>query len=136
MGLEIIDQELLDRTIRQAQTSPRLRMNFNFHSSLNDKCQRMLNALEPGTVMPVHVHQVDEVYVILQGRLEAQACDEKGNVVERVVLDPKEGRYGVQIPAGTWHSLEVMEQGTVIFEVKEGPFIPHEKGGMVEKTAP
>lgn len=131
MGLKVVNQELLNDVIEKAKTSPRLRMNYNLHSDLNDKCQRLLNAMEPGTIMPIHHHKVAEVYILLQGRIRVMTYDEKGNENSSVILDPKEGNYGVQIPENTWHSLEVFESGSVIFEVKEGPYIPHEIGGML-----
>lgn len=131
MGLQVVNQELLNDVIENAKASPRLRMNYNLHSDLNDKCQRLLNAMEPGTIMPIHHHKVAEVYILLQGRIRVMTYDEKGNENSSVILDPKEGNYGVQIPENTWHSLEVFESGSVIFEVKEGPYIPHEIGGML-----
>ena len=131
MGLQVVNQELLNDVIENAKASPRLRMNYNLHSDLNDKCQRLLNAMEPGTIMPIHHHKVAEVYILLQGRIRVMTYDEKGNENSSVILDPREGNYGVQIPEITWHSLEVFESGSVIFEVKEGPYIPHEIGGML-----
>lgn len=130
--MQLINQSLLDSVIQQAKESPRLRMNYNFHTDLNDKCQRLLNALEPGTIMPIHHHKVAEVYVLLQGRLRVMAYDDNGKEIESVILDSHEGNYGIQIPANTWHSLEVLESESVIFEVKEGPYIPHEVGGVLE----
>lgn len=132
MILQLINQQLLDTVIAEAQSSPRLRMNYNLHSDLNDKCQRLLNAMEPGTIMPIHHHKVAEVYFLLQGRIRVMTYDEEGQETSSVMLDPKEGNYGVQIPPNTWHSLEVYESGSVIFEVKEGPYIPHEVGGMLK----
>ena len=130
--MQLIDQSLLESVIQQAKESPRLRMNYNLHTDLNDKCQRLLNALEPGTIMPIHHHRVAEVYVLLQGRLRVMSYDDAGREIESIVLDPREGNYGIQIPENTWHSLEVLESETVILEVKEGPYIPHEAGGVLE----
>lgn len=132
MKLQIIDQVLLDKVIDEAQVSPRLRMNYNFHADLSDKCQRLLNALEPGTVMPIHRHKVDEMQILLQGSMKVMVYDDEGTSIEEHKLNPKEGQYGVQIPANTWHSLECLESGTVILEVKEGPYIPNEKGTILE----
>ena len=132
MKLQIVNQSLLDKVIDEAKASPRLRMNYNFHTDLDDKCQRLLNALEPGTAMPIHHHKVDEIWMVLQGRLKVTIHDDDGKVVEEQILAPKDGKYGVQIPANTWHSLECLESGTVIFEVKEGPYIPHEVGGILD----
>lgn len=130
--VKLIDDVLLADVIDQARRSHRLRMNYNIHEDLNDGCQRLLNALEPGTVMPIHHHKVDEMWVVIRGKLRLTIHDNKGAVVESHVLSPSEGVYGANIPAGTWHSLECLETGTVIAEVKEGPYVPHEIGGILE----
>ena len=132
MKLQLVTQSLLDQVTDEAKVSPRLRMNYNFHTDLGDKCQRLLNAMEPGTVMPIHHHKVDEMWMVLQGKLKVTIHNDQGEIIEEQILSPREGQYGVQIPANTWHSLEVLESGTVIFEVKEGPYIPHEKCGILE----
>lgn len=132
MSVQIINQSLLDSLISEAKSSPRLRKNYNFHKDLNDKCQRLLNALEPGTVMPIHRHKVDEVQILMQGSMKVTIHDDEGSIIEEHILDTKKGHYGIQVPANTWHSLEVLETGTVIFEVKEGPYIPNEKGNILE----
>lgn len=129
--LRVIDRTLIAELVSKAKASPRLRMNYNLHTDLNDKCQRLLNAMEPGTIMPIHHHRVAEVYILLQGRIKVMLYNDEGNVISSTVLDPKEGSYGVQIPANAWHSLEVYESGSVIFEIKEGPYIPHEIGGIL-----
>lgn len=118
--------------VAKAKASPRLRINHNFHQSLDDKCQRMLNALEPGTIMPIHRHKVDEMQFLLQGSMKVMVYDDEGSIIEEHKLNPKDGQFGIQMPANTWHSLEVLESGTVIFEVKEGPYIPNEKGNILE----
>jgi len=87
----------------------------------------MLNAMEPGTFVPPHRHQNPdklEIYIVLRGSLVAVEFDEAGNILQRVVLGTENGRYGIEIPVGTWHSLAVLEPGTVIYEIKEGPFAP------------
>lgn len=129
--MEIIDDELLDRLTEEAKVNERLRINYNFHKSLEDKCQRLLNAMEPGTIMPIHHHKVDEMYVVLRGDLTVTYHDDHKNIIESHRICPQEGNFGIQIPAGTWHSLIVHESGTVIFEVKEGPFIPHSISGIL-----
>lgn len=123
--MQIINDELLNRVTAQAKESPRLRMNHNLHENLEAKAQRLLNALEPGTVLPIHRHQTTaETYFVLRGRLRVQFYSDSKEIVEECELDPRNGNYGVNIPAGQWHTLEVLESGTVIFEVKEGPYIP------------
>jgi len=121
--MKIIDSALLDQVTAQSAQSPRLRMNYNFHKSLDSKAQRLLNALEPGTILPVHRHQqTAETYILLRGSLRVLFYSETKELIESEVLDGKEGKYGVDIPAGQYHTLEVLEPGTVIFEVKEGPY--------------
>ena len=130
--MKVIDKLLLDTVSEQAKESPRLRMNFNFHQSLDDKCHRFLNAVEPGTEVPIHRHPMkDESFVILRGRVRVSTYDDEGNVVESCVLCQEEGRYGVDIPKGVWHSIEAMETDSVIFECKEGPFVEHEEDGIL-----
>ena len=130
--LQLIDKKLIDDVCLQASKTSRLRMNYNLHEDLEDKCQRLLNAMQPGTKMPIHHHKVAEVYIVLQGKLRTMIYDDNGNTIDEVIVDRKKGNFGVQIPANTWHSIEVLEKDTVIFEVKEGPFIPHEISGILE----
>ena len=128
----IIDKNLLDQVSAQAKVSPRLRMNYNFHQSLDDKCHRMLNAIEPGTEIPIHRHPTkDESFVILRGKVRSTTYNDDGAVIESVVLCADEGHYGVDIPKGVWHKLESLETGSMVFECKEGPFVPHEVEGIL-----
>ena len=125
--MNIIDNLLLDQVTAQAKESPRLRMNYNFHDRLDAPAQRLLNALEPGTVLPIHRHtETAETYVLLRGRMKVMYYDDEKNLVEECELNPTEGRYGVHIPKGQWHTIEVLESGSVIFEVKDGPYRPLE----------
>ena len=118
----ILDDKLLDEVTARAKTSERLRMNFNLHDSLDAKAQRLLNALEPGTVLPVHRHpHTDETYVILRGRFDVIFCDEHGRQTQRFALDPLKGVYGIHVPKGQWHTLEVLESGTVLFRSRTVP---------------
>lgn len=120
----IIDDSLLDAVTARAEASERRRMNYNLHDSLEAKAQRLLNVLLPGTVLPVHRHRhTAETYVLLRGRMFVVFYDSLGVQTERFLLDPRVGNYGVQIPAGQWHGLEVVEPST-IFEVKDGPYTP------------
>ncbi|WP_028904477.1 WbuC family cupin fold metalloprotein [Prevotella sp. P6B4] len=129
----VIDTELLDRVSEQAKESPRLRMNYNFHQSLDEKCHRFLNAVELGTDVPIHQHPTkDETFVILRGKVRVTTYRDDGSIIEDVVLCAEEGRYGVNIPKGVWHTIEAMEPDSVIFECKEGPFVPHELDGILE----
>lgn len=131
--MKLIDEQLLNKVSAQAKESPRLRMNYNFHQSLEDKCHRFLNAVEPGTMVEIHRHPTkDESFVILRGRVRVNTYNDDGSVLDSVVLCPEEGRYGVDIPKGVWHNLEALESNSVIFEVKEGPFVPHEVEGILK----
>jgi len=129
----VIDRQLLDTISDQAKASPRLRMNYNFHQSLDEKCHRFLNAVEPGTEVPIHRHPTkDETFVILRGKVKVTTHNDDGSIKESVVLNPEEGRYGVNIPKEVWHTLESLESGSCIFECKEGPFVEHEVDGILE----
>lgn len=130
--MKTIDVELLNQVSAQAKASERLRMNYNFHESLDDKCHRMLNAVEPGTLVPIHRHPTkDESFVVLRGKVKVTTYNDDGSVIESVVLCHEEGRYGVDIKKGVWHNLESLEPDSVIFECKEGPFVPHEVEGVM-----
>ena len=97
--MKIIDDQLVNDLAEEAKKSPRLRKNYNFHQSLEDKCHRFLNALEPGTQVPVHHHPTkDETFVILKGKVKVLIYNDQGEVVESCVLSHEEGRYGVDIP--------------------------------------
>ena len=130
--MKIIDDKLLDEVSAKAKDSPRLRMNYNFHQSLEDKCHRFLNAVEPGTVVAIHKHPTkDESFVLLRGKVKVSTYNDDGSVRDSVVLCQEEGNYGVDIPKGVWHTLESLEPNSVIFESKAGPFLPHEEEGIL-----
>lgn len=123
--MKLISEELLDSVSHEARESSRLRMNYNFHESLDAPIHRLLNALEPGTYLPPHRHtDKEETYVVLRGSLLTFFYDDLGNVMEKVNLNLSAGVYGVEIPSGTWHSIIALEPGTVIFEIKSGPYKP------------
>lgn len=127
----LIDDLLLNRVSAQAKDSPRLRMNFNFHQSLEDKCHRMLNAVEPGTEIPIHRHPTkDETFVILKGKVKVTTYNNKGELQDFAILCQENGLYGVNIPKNVWHTLEALES-SMLFECKEGPFVPHEVEGVL-----
>ena len=128
----VIDKKLLDKVTEQAKVSPRLRMNYNFHQSLDEKCHRFLNAVEPGTEVPIHKHPTkDETFVILRGKVRVTTHNDDGSIIEDYVLCPEEGKYGVNIPKGVWHTIEAIDPDSVIFECKEGPFVEHEVDGIL-----
>lgn len=129
----IIDKAFLDKVSGQAKESPRLRMNYNFHQSLDDKCHRFLNAVEPGTEVPIHRHPTkDESFVLLRGKVKVTIHNDDGSIKESVVLNPDDGLFGVDIPKWEWHKVESLETGSVFFECKEGPFVPHEADGILK----
>ena len=120
----IINDELLDKIKSEAETSPRLRMNMDLRNSGDDKSQRMLNVLQPGTVVPIHRHRTtSETAMIVRGKLFIVFYDDLGGRTERYLLDRAIGNYGVQIPKGQWHTVEVIEP-SVIIEFKDGPYAP------------
>ncbi len=128
----VIDKKLLDKVCEQAKESPRLRMNYNFHLSLDEKCHRFLNAVEPGTEVPIHKHPTkDETFVILRGKVRVTTHNDDGSIIDDNVLCPEEGKYGVNIPKGVWHTIEALAPNSVIFECKEGPFVEHEVDGVL-----
>lgn len=128
----LINNELLDQVTKEAEASPRLRMNYNLHDSLDAKAQRLINILLPGTALPIHRHRhTAETYVILRGKMYVVFYDDCGAQTARYMLDPGLGNYGVQIPAGQWHTIEVIEP-SAIFEVKDGPYRPLEPEDMLD----
>lgn len=117
-----INKELLEKLFDQARHNPRLRQNFDLRTSADDNSQRMLNALLPGTDVPIHRHpQSTETVVVLCGRLMEVIYDDGGREVERISLDPLAGKYGCVVPKGAWHTVEVLEP-SVIFEAKDGGY--------------
>lgn len=123
--MKLIDKSLLDTVTSGAKESNRLRMNYNFHDSLDAPCQRLLNALEPETIVPIHRHQhTAETYILLRGKLRMMFYNDDKEIIEETVLSSESTNYGIHIPAGVWHAMEVLASGTVIFETKDGPYMP------------
>lgn len=121
-----IDQTLLDSLTAQAKASPRLRMNFDLRNSAADTSQRMLNAIEPGSVVPIHRHpKTSETVVVLRGRVVEEFYDELERICSATYeASPSGPVCAINIPAGTWHTLRSLESGTVILEVKDGAYEP------------
>ena len=134
-----IDNILLDKLTAQAKESPRLRMNLDLRNSDADSSQRMLNAIEPGSVVPVHRHQKSsETVVVLRGRVVEEYYDDAGVLVESFVLGDchvadAPMAYALNIPAGQWHTLRALESGTVILEMKDGAYEPIAAGDVMER---
>ena len=121
----VIDNLLLDKLTAQAKESPRLRMNLDLRNSDADSSQRMLNAIEPGSVVPVHRHQkTTETMVVLRGRVVEVYYSPDGSVEESVEVAACGPVCALNIPAGRWHSLRALESGTVILEMKDGAYEP------------
>lgn len=121
-----ITQVILDQLTEQAKASPRLRMNLDLRNSAEDQSQRMLNAIEPGSVVPIHRHRnTSETVVCLRGKLVEEYYDELERIcTESIVLTPNGQTVALNIPVGQWHTVKALESGTVILEVKDGKYEP------------
>ena len=116
-----INKKLISELFDKAVVNPRLRQNFDLRNT-DDNGQRILNALMPGTVVPIHRHPLsNETVIILCGKVIGITCDDNGNETERIHLDPSLGNLGCMVPAGAWHTVEVLEP-SVIFEAKDGKY--------------
>lgn len=122
----VISQAILDKLTEEAKASPRLRMNMDLRNSTEDHCQRMLNAIEPGSPLPIHRHKhTSETVVCLRGRLVEEFYDElERTCTERIELSPNGPIALVNVPAGQWHTVKALESGTVLLECKDGPWEP------------
>lgn len=121
----VIDSGVLDRLTAAARIAPRLRMNLDMRNSPADRSQRMLNALEPGTMLPVHRHRTtSETLVVLRGSVKQNFYDGNGRLTASWTLAAGSDTPAVNVPAGQWHNTEALEPGTVIFEAKDGPYTP------------
>ena len=129
----IIDQKILDDLTTQAKASPRLRMNLDLRNSPADQSQRMLNAIEPGTVLPIHRHRnSSETVVCLRGHFVEYFYDDSGT--QTAAIDMLPGGTLINIPAGQWHNLVSLESGTVLLEVKDGAYEPIGPEDILKKT--
>lgn len=124
-----ITRELIDGVIDQARTSPRRRMNYNFHPELSDPVQRLVNALEPWTYIRPHKHTTkEESFVLLCGTILAVSFNDDGTINDHSILSTKTGVLGIEFEENTFHMLTSLETGSAVFEIKEGPFVPHTEG--------
>ena len=127
----IIDNNILDSLSTQAKASPRQRMNFDLRNTSLDKSQRMLNAVEPGTVVPIHRHKSSsETVVCIRGHFEEYFYDENGVLTDTIDMTP--GGNVLNIPIGQWHSLKSLESGTVLLEAKDGAYEPFGPDDILE----
>ena len=128
-----IIQAILDNLTEQAKASPRLRMNMDLRNSADDQSQRMLNAIEPGSPLPIHRHRkTSETVVCLRGYLREIFYNDKGDVTDVIDLASNSDCVALNIPMGQWHTVEVLESGTVIMEVKDGAYAPLEPDDIME----
>ena len=122
----IITQRILDELSAKAKTSERLRANLDLRNSAEDNSQRMLNALEPGTVMPIHRHKnTSETCVCIRGHFEEYFYDSEGRLTDTIDMVP--GGVLLNIEKGQWHSLKCLGTGTILLEAKDGPYHPLEE---------
>ena len=129
-----ITQAILDELTAQAKASPRLRMNLDLRNGSEDQSQRMLNAIEPGSPMPIHRHQkTSETVVCLRGRLVWEFYDELERIcTETIELTPNGPIVALNVPAGQWHTVKALESGSVILECKEGAYEPQSPEDVLE----
>ena len=121
----IIDQKIMDSLSQQAKESPRLRQAFDLRTTPNDSSQRILNAVEPGTILPIHRHRGStETIIVLRGKVVQHYYNDAGEKIASFVLSPSSEQVGISIPVGQWHALESLEEGSVIFECKDGSYQP------------
>lgn len=135
----VIDKKILDELTRQAKENPRLRQAMDLRNSPEDGSQRMLNALEPGTVMPIHRHHgSSETVVILRGKIKWIFYDNEGKETESAILDANGEQRMLNVERDRWHSLACMESGSILYESKDGPYHPLEEDEImnVEKKVP
>lgn len=121
----VLTTEILDNLSKEAASSDRLRLAYDLRTTTQDQSQRMLNALEPGTELPIHRHMdTSEINVMLRGSVRELIYDDKGRVTESVILKAGCEPNTISIPAGVWHKLECLEPGTIMFEAKDGAYAP------------
>ncbi len=121
----VIDDFVLKSLTHEAQTNERKRKNKNYHTGDEDPIQRMLNAFEPDTYVRPHTHvnpDKREVFIILTGRLLVIFFDEFGEIINHIILDRETGQFAVEIKPGEWHTATGLEEGTVVYEIKDGPY--------------
>ncbi len=121
----LINKELLDGVSALALSNERLRQNYDLRNNSDDQSQRMLNALEPGTILPIHRHtNSSETMVVLRGTVREYLYDSNGDIIANYIIKAASDLIGINIPKGQWHNLECLESGTVIFEAKDKAYTP------------
>ena len=131
----LITQQLLDELTAKAKESPRLRTAYDLRTTPNDNSQRILNAVEPGTILPIHRHRTTtETIVVLRGRVRQSYYDDKCNVTDSFELAPMSGIVGMCVPVGQWHALESLASGTIILAIKDGAYAPLTDEDILQPT--
>ena len=121
----ILNKKLMDDLSAQAKVNPRLRQAFDLRTTPEDQSQRILNAVEPGTILPIHRHRGStETIIVLRGKVVQHYYDDNGNKTASFELAPGSAQVGMSVPVGQWHALESLEEGSVIFECKDGAYQP------------
>ena len=121
----ILNKKLMDDLSAQAKVNPRLRQALDLRTTPDDQSQRILNAVEPGTILPIHRHRGStETIIVLRGKVVQHYYDDNGNKTASYELAPKSSQVGMSVPVGQWHALESLEEGSIIFECKDGAFQP------------
>ncbi len=129
----IIDKDMLDSLTEKAKQSERLRMNLDMRTSQEDTSQRMLNAIEPDSILPIHRHRFStETVVMIRGSLKETFYNDKGEVTDIILMQAGGNCPMLQIPAGQWHTAKALESGTIIFEAKDGAYVPLSKDDVLE----
>ena len=120
-----IDNQLLDTLSAQAKANPRLRQSYDLRATPEDQSQRILNAVEPGTILPIHRHRGStETIIVLRGKVVQHYYNDAGEKTASYELAPNSAQVGMSVPVGQWHALESLEEGSVIFESKDGAYLP------------
>lgn len=120
-----IDNQLLDTLSAQAKANPRLRQSYDLRTTPEDQSQRILNAVEPGTILPIHRHRGStETIIVLRGKVVQHYYNDAGKKTASFELAPNSAQVGMSVPVGQWHALESLEEGSVIFECKDGAYQP------------
>lgn len=125
--IKLINKELLNKVSAEAKCNERLRKNYNFHKDLNEPMHRLLNGVEPGTYIQPHRHKnpdKEEIFLVLRGELLVVLFEEDGTIREHHLVAPQKGVYGMEIAAGVWHTVVSLAPQTMIYEIKEGPYLP------------
>jgi cupin fold WbuC family metalloprotein len=122
-----ITRNKINEVCAESKLVNRKRKNFNYHDDLSDSLQRLLNAMQPGTYIQPHKHENPdkrEAFIILTGKVLVVTFDDEGKILDHILLSQENGNYGVEIPERTWHSLIILEEDSVVYEVKDGPYSP------------